>query len=586
MPSYSTLNINNGIHKMPTGIDGFDEITLGGLPRRRLTLLLGAAGSGKTVFALQTLVNGARQWGEPGIFVAFEEQSSQIIENAATFGWDLEQLEREELFFLDARLSPDTVQTGEFDLIGMLAPLKAKADDMGAKRIVFDSLDVLLSLLGDPIAARQEVYRVRDWLQDSDLTGIITSRVMLDNFPPHEFVQFISDCVVLLKQRVIEQIGMRELRVLKYRGSDFAPNEFPLDIGLTGIEVVGFDPFVQEPAAPDERVSTGVSRLDTMLNGGYYRGNSVLITGAPGTAKSTLSGAFTDATCQRGERTLYVCFDEGASEIVRNLVSVDIHLQPYLDAGLLELYAGDTVSANSVKHLIAIRDRLRTFQPHCLVFDPLSALVKTGETFAAQRMAQWLLRMAKSQGITTICTSLLEGPDAEVEATTIQVSTIADTWLHLSYIVRGGERNRALSIVKSRGTKHSNQVRELILDDEGITLTDVYVAGGEVLMGTLRHEREMAEVLERQRIRDEVERQRLELQMAETEVRYRLESLQRDLDLKRKALEQLEHEQAARERRWRTGRKERLRRREADVEPAGYDPNQQPDSGTDLDAAQ
>ncbi|MCC7208966.1 MAG: circadian clock protein KaiC [Anaerolineae bacterium] len=555
---------SNGIEKLPTGIDGFDEITLGGLPQRRLTLILGAAGSGKTVFALQTLVNGARRWGEPGIFVAFEEQSQQIVENAATFGWDLVRLEQDKLFFLDARLSPDTMRAGEFDLIGMLATLKAKAEDIGARRIVFDSLDVLLSLLNDPMAERQEVYRLRDWLHASNLTGIITSRLTRDDALPYEFLQFTSDCVVQLQQRIFEQVAMREVRVLKYRGSDFTPNEFPMDIGRSGIEMVGISPIAREPLALDERVSTGVERLDTMLNGGYYRGNSVLITGAPGTAKSTLCGAFADAACRRGERTLYACFDEGGQEIVRNLRSVNIDLQPYMDAGLLHLYSGDSVSGNSPKHLIAVRELLKRLKPRCLVIDPLSAFVKAGEQFVAQRMALWLLRLAKAEGITVVCTSLLESANAEAEATTIQVSTIADTWIHLSYVVRGGERNRALTIVKSRGTGHSNQVRELVLSDEGVTLADVYLAGGEVLMGTLRYERELADEMERQHIRDEVERRRLELQMAETEATFRLDVLQRDLAAKRAALDQLEREQAERERNWKTNRAGLLQRRGVD----------------------
>ncbi|MBK8025486.1 MAG: circadian clock protein KaiC [Chloroflexi bacterium] len=467
----------NAVDKMPTGIEGFDAITFGGLPRRRVTLVVGESGSGKTVFALQTLVNGASQWDEPGIFVAFEEQSQQLIENAATFGWDLLALEREKLFFLNARLSPDMIQTGDFDLIGMLATLQAKVAELGARRIVFDSLDVLLNLLNDPVAERQEVYRVLDWLQTSGLSGIITSRILHERIFPYEFLQFASDCVVQLHQRVYEQVAIREVRVLKYRGSAFAPNEFPMDIGQTGIDIVGISPSSPEPVALLERVSSGVARLDTMLNGGYYRGNSVLITGAPGTSKSTLSGAFSEAACQRGERALYVGFDEGGSEIVRNLRSVGVNLQPHIDAGLLRLYSGDTIATNSVKHLIAVRDLLYEFKPACLVIDPLSAFVKTGEPFMAERMGLWLLRLAKSEGITVVCTSLLEGSDAEAEGTSIRVSTIADTWIHLSYVVRGGERNRALTIVKSRGTGHTNQVRELILSDDGITLTDVYAVG-------------------------------------------------------------------------------------------------------------
>jgi circadian clock protein KaiC len=314
--------------------------------------------------------------------------------------------------------------------------------------------------------------------------------------------------------------------------------------------VAGISPVQPEHIASSERISSGVHRLDTMLNGGYYRGSSVLITGAPGTAKSTLTGAFVEQACRNGERALYVSFDEGGSEIVRNLTSVNIHLQPYIDSGQLIMYSGQTESQSPEKHLIALRELLRTFRPTCMVIDPLSALIKSGELFSAQRAALWLLRLAKLENITIVCTSLITEGDATIEATSINVSTLADVWIHVSYIVNRGERNRALTIVKARGTPHSNQVRELVLSNEGLALADVYTVGGEVLMGTLRYERELQEETEKQRVRDEVDRRRAELLLAEAEANAQMETLRRSLEQQRIALSQLEHEQATQEQRW------------------------------------
>jgi circadian clock protein KaiC len=558
--------------KTPTGIPGFDEISGGGLPRSRTSLIIGGPGSGKTVFALQTLVNGARQGAEPGIFVAFEENSRQIVANAATFGWDLPALEKEKLFFLDARMSPDVVPAGGFDLSGMLASLKAKADQMGARRIVFDSVDVLLSLLDDRLAERREIYRLHDWLSQSGLTGIVTSRVEGGDplaSQPYGYMQFMADCVVLLQHRLVEQVSLRGLRIVKYRGSAFAENETPMVIGTSGVEAASLGMAEVDYPVSAERVSSGIEGLDTMLGGGYYRGTSVLITGAPGTAKSTLGGAFAEAACQGGERTLYVSFDEAASEIVRNLASVGIDLGPHVAAGTLRVVSFRTEARSAEEHLLRLKALMGEHGPRCLVIDPLSAMVKAGGQLSALGVAQRLLYLTKSQGITLVCTSLLEGSNQEAEATPLQISTIADAWIHLAYAVQGGERNRALTIVKSRGTRHSNQVRELILSDAGVRLTDVYTAGGEVLMGTLRWEKEAEMEYEKERIRAEVERKRHELELAEAEAQARMQALKREIEVRRGELARLQSEQEAQEKEWNQQRRDLLRMRSVDDKPPG-----------------
>src|SRR5688572_12246237 len=356
------------VTKLLTGIQGFDEITHGGLPRGRTTLVMGGPGSGKTVFALQSLVNAAHRTKEASIFVAFEESTRHIVTNATTFGWDLPALVKKRLFFLDARLSPEVVKAGEFDLIGMLTLLHAKADELHATRIVFDGIDVLLTLLDDPVAERREIYRLRDWLTQTGMTAIITQKV-----GGHEadhrygFLQFMVDCVVVLRHWVVDGSAFRNLRVMKYRGSGFVGDECPISLTAEGMQLTNRGPTELVYEVTDERISSGLPRLDHMLSGGYHRGSNVLISGAPGTAKSTLAGLFAAAACKRGERTLYVSFDEGAAQIVRNLRSVNIHLARHLKSGLLQMHSTRTRGPNIEDQFGALRAKVRERSPRCLV---------------------------------------------------------------------------------------------------------------------------------------------------------------------------------------------------------------------------
>jgi circadian clock protein KaiC len=533
--------------KAPTGIEGFDDITYGGLPAIGTTLVVGGPGAGKTIFALQTLVNGARHHKEPAIFVAFEEPADQIVRNAATFGWDLDELAREHLFFLDARISPSTVKAGEFDLEGMLAGIGAKAKELGAKRIVFDGIDVLLTLLNDPVTERREVHRLYEWMSNSGLTGIITAKSTdreKVNVDRYAFMQFMVDCVVGLQHRLAERVSLRSIRVLKYRGSAFDEGEFPYVIAEDGIRISTFSTNQLDVAISNERVKTGVERLDRMMNGGYYRGSSVIITGVPGTAKTTLSGAFANAMCSAGEKVLYVSFDEAAAQIARNLKSVGLDLQKWMDKDLLHVHAIRTEARSAEEHLMELRKIIRDFEPRHMIIDPISALAKTGGHVSAVHASMRLLDYAKCRGITCVCTSLVSSSEITEEQTETEISTIADTWIHLAYKVLGGERNRTLTIVKARGIGHSNQVRELILSDEGIALTDVYTAGGEVLVGTARYEREVAMRLQRRRRELELEMRRAELRAAEGELNARLEILRRELEAKRAEIELVESSEA------------------------------------------
>lgn len=534
---------SGGITKARTGNSGLDEITRGGLPRNRTTLLAGGPGSGKTIVALETLVKGAREFNEPGIFVAFEEQTRAIRENAASFGWDIPALEKAgKLFFFDAQWDASTITAGDFELTGLLTLVAAKAEEMGATRVVFDAVDVLLTVLNEPAAERRELLRLQQWLAEKQLTAIVTGKI--DPEDPvlarrNSLLQFMVDAVIRLEQWLAGRVMLRTVRVLKYRGSSFAENEISAVIGARGMEIATVSSGEKLFAAPRGRISTGVERLDTMLSGGYFRGASVLITGSPGTSKSTLSCAFLEAACLRGERALYVSFDESADEIIRNSSSVGIRLAPQVKRGLLKIQARRADAASADAQLLQLQALIAEHNPTCVVVDPVSALVKGGGTVAALTVCEGLLHVTKARGITIVCTSLLDGDEPHAEASSIQISTVADTWIHVSYTIQAGERNRALTIVKSRGTRHSNQVRELVLSADGITLSDVYTAGGEVLMGTMRWLKEQSDHAEQQRARVQIEQQRREIETAQAELAARQRALEHEIALKQNELELL-----------------------------------------------
>ena len=524
------------IRKSPTGILGFDEITGGGLPRGRTTLIAGGPGCGKTIFGLQFLVNGARDFGESGIFVAFEEGSRRLMNNAESFGWRLAQLRRKKILFVDAQMKLDQVQSGDFDLCGMLAGLELQVKQAKARRIVFDALDMVLALLPDQTARRREVYRLHDWLMERDITCIFTLKAgagepTYDSPQPYGFMQFMVDCSVILTHSVVMGVSQRNLRVQKFRGSSFDENESPFVIGDAGFNVAISRILGQVDAkVTHERVSSGIKRLDTMLGGGYYRAASVLITGVPGTAKTTLSGAFAEAACRRGERTMIVSFDSDGSEVIRNLTSVGIKLERYVKSGLLRVVSARTITGSAEACLVRIKALAVAHRARCLVIDPVSALSNSGSEVRVHGVAERLIDWSKSDRITLVCTSLLNEIEGQaVGDSALHISTLADTWIHLNYLVQAGERNRGMSIIKSRGTAHSNQVRELILSNSGVTLADIFTAGGEVLMGTMRWEKESAERVasEVADVAGKLKLVTLDAQQAELEVR--LKAVQTEL---------------------------------------------------------
>ena len=528
-----------GIRKSPTRISGLDTMTHGGLPDRAVTLVVGTSGAGKTVLALQTLAGAAKD-GEPGIFVAFEEPAERILGNAASFGWGLPTLMRQRMLLIDARLPQEAVQSGNFEITGLLETVAARAKSMKARWVAFDAVDILLDLLPDPNLRRREIGRLQRWLQTSGLTCILTAKAdpLLPGEPPaHAYLAYMSECVIQLTRSRRGDVETHWLAIEKYRGSSHSDMAVPYLIGDGGIEISPMVTHTGNHRVYRERISTGIPRLDAMLGGGLLRGSVTLLTGSPGTAKTTLSGKVAETACRRGERVLYVCFDESGEEIERNLESVGIDLGVHRRAGRLTTIGLASRARSGESQHAEILRHIETLHPRVLVVDPLSALLMQGLDTTSMDIAYRLVQDCKMRGITLFATSLTGRSVPEVESSDLQISMLADTWLHLSYLVRSGERNRLLTIVKSRGSGHSNQVRELVLGDGGITLADVYVEEGEVLMGTLRYQREAA--AERKRAQEAESRvsERAQKQRAAADIEERIRTQEAELDRVKRELE-------------------------------------------------
>ena len=530
------------ISKFKTGIAGFDALSRGGLPRSRMTLITGPAGCGKTMFGLQSLVfQSSRDDGEATIVVSFEEGPAALKENVASIGWEIDELEaRNRMLLIDGTLKADTIIDGAFDLSGLLPGIAAKAAQIGAKIVLLDGIDAFLTQLRDPALELREIQRIRDWVERTRLTVILTAKI----FDPgsqstfDQRIHYLGDCSVHLSNRLAGGIPINRIHISKYRGSDFVRGEYPFHVGSQGFFVSAPGNRTFQHQSPLERLSTGFEQLDGLLEGGVYRGSSTLITGAPGTAKTTLAGCFLRAACDRKERALFVGFDESQSAVIRNLRHVGIDLQPAHDAGLLA-FRSARIETDPEAIFREISDLLDAHKPACVVIDPISALARAGTMDLARSVAGHLVNLLKERSITVFLLALTGGEAPESEATELQVSTIADNWIHLTYMAQSGERNRALTIVKSRGTAHSNQVRELILTDDGPSLEDVYTLEGEVYMGTLRWQQEAAEKATRERSELEFERKKAELEALELSTAARIRELEHQLEVHRTELDRV-----------------------------------------------
>lgn len=501
-----------GIVKAATGIRGLDEITGGGLPAGRPTLISGSAGAGKTVFALEFLVRGATEFGDPGVFLMFEENSAELIANVASMGFDLGKLVEEKKIILDhVQIERNEIEeTGEYDLEGLFIRLGHAIDSIGAKRVVLDTLEALFAGLPDHAILRAELRRLFRWMKDRGMTAIVTGEKGEEGLTRYGLEEYVADCVISLDHRVTEQISTRRLRVVKYRGSRHGTNEYPFLIGERGISVLPITSLKLDHEVSNERVRTGIPGLDEMLGGeGVFRGASILVSGSAGTGKSSIGASLIDAACRRGERALLFAYEESAAQIVRNMRSIGIDLGKWVKKGLLQIHASRPTLHGLEEHLAMMYETVSAFRPSVVAVDPISNLSFERESTEVKPTLMRLIDHLKSEQITGIFTSLTHGGSTldAAEDSQAGVSSLMDVWLLLRNTEHNGERNRTLYVLKARGMPHSNQVREFVLGDKGIRLVNVYLGSNGVLTGTSRVTQEARETAEEEHRKGDHERQ-------------------------------------------------------------------------------
>ena len=551
LPTLSSPPAAAGIRKALTGVPGLDEITAGGLPAGRPTLICGSAGCGKTLMAMEFLVRGATDYGEPGVFVSFEEGTEELTENVRSLGFDLDDLvAREKLIIEYIHVERSEIEeTGEYDLEGLFIRLGFAIDSIGAKRVVLDTLEVLFGGLQNEAILRAELRRLFRFLKEKGVTAVITGERGEGALTRHGLEEYVSDCVILLDHRITDQLATRRLRVVKYRGSIHGTNEYPFLIDERGIEVLPVTSLALEHEVSTERVSSGVAGLDDMLEGqGYYRGSSILVSGRAGTGKTSLACHFAHAACARGERCLYFAFEESRSQVVRNMRSIGVDLEPWVEQGRLVFHAARPTLHGLERHLVTMYKLVRDVQPSVVVIDPVTNFLAVGTPEDVKAMLLRLIDFLKVNQVTSLFTSLTHG-GGHVEQTDVGISSLMDTWLLLREDELSGERNRTLYVLKSRGMPHSNQLREVLLTKQGIRLVDVYLGPNGALTGAARlaqEARERAEVMARQQ---EIERCQRELDRKREAMEARIAALRLEFEAEQEEVQRRIRQEEAREER-------------------------------------
>jgi circadian clock protein KaiC len=520
------------LEKALTGIEGFDEITFGGLPRGRATLLCGAAGCGKTLFATEFLVNGARKFGEPGVLMAFEETSDELIVDAASLKFNLQELCDKGLLSIDhVQIDPHQIsETGEYDLEGLFIRLRHAIESVGARRVVLDTIETLFSGFTNEGLLRSEIRRLFQFLKSFGVTAVVTGERGEKTLTRFGLEEYVADCVVVLDQRVTDQVSTRRLRVVKYRGSTHGSNEYPFLIDEQGFSVMPITSIGLKHQVSNEIMSTGVPDLDKMLGaGGVYRGSTIMLSGTAGTGKTSFASALARATCARGERVLYFTFEESAEQIVRNMSSVGVDLRPHIDSGLLRIMAQRPSLQGLEMHLVAIHKEIERAQPSTVILDPISSFVGGGSERDVNSMLTRLIDFLKTRAITSFLTNLTTS-GASLEATEAAISSIIDMWLLVRDIELSGERNRGLYVLKARGMSHSNQIREFLLTSDGIRLVDVYLGPAGMLTGSARAAQEALERETAMRRRDEKSRKLAELERKRQAMEARLAAIRAEFE--------------------------------------------------------
>ena len=481
--------------KSPTGIYGLDEITGGGIPQGRPTLICGSAGCGKTLFSVEFLVRGALDYNEPGVFMAFEEKADELTQNVASLGFDLEKLQQEKLIKLDhVRVERSEIEeTGEYDLDGLFIRLGYAIDSIGAKRVVLDTIENLFSGLANQAIIRAELRRLFGWLKEKNVTAIITGERGDGALTRHGLEEYVSDCVILLDHRIENQISTRMLRIIKYRGSVHGTNEYPFLIDATGISVLPVTSLTLDSPVSSERISSGIPSLDKMLEGkGFFRGSSILVSGTAGTGKTSIAASFVYEACRRNERCLFLAFEESPQQIIRNMHSIGFDLQPFVESGLLTFHSSRPTLNGLEMHLLTIHKLVQQIKPSIVVLDPITNLVTVGSERTVKSMLIRLIDFLQVEQITVLFTALIRNTVVTEQADE-EVASLVDAWLMVRDIESNGERNRGMYVMKSRGMKHSNQVREFVITSEGVDLVDVYLSTDGVLIGSARETQKLEE---------------------------------------------------------------------------------------------
>jgi circadian clock protein KaiC len=555
--------------KASTGIQGLDEITGGGLPAGRPTLICGSAGCGKTLLSLEFLVRGAVEFGENGVFLTFEETGEELSQNVRSLGFDLDQL------IEDGKLVVDYVhidrseidETGEYDLEGLFIRLADAIDQVGAKRVVLDTIESLFAGLSNDAILRSELRRLFRWLKERGVTAIITGERGEKTLTRQGLEEYVSDCVILLDHRVSDQLSTRRLRVVKYRGSTHGTNEYPFLIDQFGVSVLPITSLGLKHGASNERISTGIAGLDAMLGGqGVYRASSILISGRAGTGKTTMSAYFADAACRRGERCLYFAFEESPDQLVRNMRSVGVDLRPWLDQGLLEIQANRPSRYGLETHLTTMYREVREFRPQLVIMDPITSFLRSDGRGDAEAMLVRMIDFLKGGEVTSVFTSLTRGGSA-LEQSEVGVSSLIDTWLVVKEIEQQGERNRGLYVTKSRGMSHSDQIREFQLTDEGVKLKDAYVGPEGVLTGSARLAQEAREEASKVKRQEDIERRQRELERKRQALDAQIAALRLEFEGEQHEAQRLISEDMRREDRLRQERERMARSRKVDPKP-------------------
>src|SRR3984885_7656892 len=553
--------------KAATGIQGLDEITQGGFPRGRPTLICGSAGAGKTLLAMEFMIRGATEYNEPGVFMAFEETASELAQNVRSLGFDLAELIKEKKVIVDfVRIERSEIdETGDYDLEGLFIRLGAAIDAIGAKRVVLDTIENLFAGLQNQGILRAELRRLFRWLKDRGATAVITAERGEGALTRHGLEEYVSDCVILLDHRVTDQVSTRRLRIVKYRGTAHGTNEYHFLIDEDGFSVLPVTSLGLQHKVSDERISSGVPRLDTMLGGeGFYRGSTILVSGTAGTGKTSLAAPLIDAACRRGERCLYFSFEESPAQMVRNMKSIGLNLETWSRKKLLQFHSSRATFYGLEMHLAIIHKVVQDFQPQVVVIDPVGSLVQAGNRHDAHTMLIRLMDFLKSRQITAFLTNLTSGGEA-LEKTDVEISSIVDSWLFVRDLEINGERNRALYVLKSRGMAHSNQLREFLLTSKGVDLLDVYVGPEGVLTGSSRlsqEVREKAAALVRQEDAERKERERTRKREA---LEARIEALRKEFEAEEDEAQRSIVEDSDREKLIEENRNAMARSRRADV---------------------